>query len=208
MYKKNLALYLAAEDSVKSVFVVSCLWFLPLLEFFVLLGALPPFFLQWELFHGAGLCLCITEGKLWKVLVPGWSSPKNWLDVWCLLAVAPFICTTASSCRVDLIPERCQRRPVSGIMQEPPFFCGGADKNLSLALPPDFWRQYFMQNHFLMRTVEGKSATEVHCTEWDLWASWGPSQTIPGQWDSGLLDELPDYFASFSQHGQLCWVKD
>lgn len=153
MYKKNLALYPAAEDSMKSVFVVSCLCFLPLLELFVLLGALPYVFLQWELFRRAGSCLCITEGK--KALKG--ACPRLELSqklAGCLVLAG---CSSSHLYHSLFLQGRPDPREVPkeswGIMQEPPFFCAGADKNLSLALPSDFWRQYFMQNHFLRRTV-------------------------------------------------------
>lgn len=78
--------------SLKSVLVVSCVCFLPSLFLFCLEGGLPYFFLKLELFHRAGSCSCITEAKeALKDACPRLELCENWLDVWCLLVVAPFL---------------------------------------------------------------------------------------------------------------------
>lgn len=129
------------------------------LTFCFVWGGLPSFFLQWELFHRAGSCLCITEAKeALKGAHPRLECFENWLDVWCVLAVAPFL-----SPLPQLLPaaqtesQRTAFRSLVLCRNLLLFVLGLIKISHYLYL----LSQYLMQNHFLMRTVLGKSATEV-----------------------------------------------
>lgn len=122
----------------------------------------------------------------------------------------PFTCTTASSRSADPIPKRSQGRAFLWYYAGISFLlCWGWLKSLTSftfwLLTPVLYAKPFPNENSL-----GQQPTEVlPCKRWDLCASLDAPQTIPGQWerDSGLLDELAAYFASFSQHRLLRWAK-